>query len=85
MKFKWWPFKKKSNTRLYGRNHTIHQTSILNVETDDDGKVVAVWFRCQPLPFDQTIVQNNRADEMDRMYLSEMPQIVAVELDDPKH
>lgn len=82
MKLKW-PFKKKSKTRLYGRDKTIHQTSVLNVETDDEGNVVAVWFRCQPLPFDQTVVHTNRAAEMDRMYRTEMPKIVAVELDDP--
>lgn len=82
MGIKWWPFKRKSKTRLYGRDKTIHQTSVVNVETDDEGKVVSVWFRCQPLPFDQTTVNNSRASEMDRMYLTEMPKIVAIELDD---
>ena len=35
------------------------------------------------MPFDQTIVRDLRASEMERMYSSsEMPEIVAVELND---
>lgn len=36
--------------RYYGDGGTIHGTTHLDVEMQD-GKVVAVWFRCQVLPF----------------------------------
>lgn len=54
-------------TRRYGDGNTIHSTGHLDVETLD-GRVVAVWYRCQPLPFSQTDVLDDRADEMDLMY-----------------
>lgn len=36
--------------RFYGDGGTIHGTGHLDVEVKD-GQVVAVWFRCQMLPF----------------------------------
>jgi hypothetical protein len=36
------------------------------VEVDAAGKVVAVWFRCQMLPFEQVTVGERRAREMTR-------------------
>lgn len=53
---------------IYGRKGTIHQTDFLDVEVDPLGKVVAVWFRCCPLPFKATTVSDFRASEMERMY-----------------
>jgi hypothetical protein len=38
---------------IYGHDGTIHKTRYLDVEVDDDGRVVAVWFRCLMLPFKQ--------------------------------
>jgi len=71
-------------SRFYGDGNTIHHTTALDVETDSDGVVVAVWFRCQPLPFRPVVVSVSRANEMDRMYRdSPMPAISGVELDDP--
>lgn len=55
--------------RIYGGKGTIHGTTHVNVETDANGKVVGVWFRCQPLPFDQTAVGYTRAEEMKSMYM----------------
>lgn len=49
--------------RFYGEDGTIHHTGYVDVETRD-GEVVAVWFRCQTLPFKQTEVDQSRADEM---------------------
>ena len=51
----------------YGYGNTIHQTGNVNVEIGPDGHVVAVWFRCMPLPFDEHVVDQSRADDMKRM------------------
>ena len=56
--------------RYYGGTGTIHATGHVDVETDKDGNVVSVWFRCQPLPFKQTKVAADRANEMRGMYAS---------------
>lgn len=47
----------------YGHDRTIHRTGHLNVETRN-GKVVAVWYRCQMLPFEQREVDEYRAKSM---------------------
>lgn len=54
-------------SRYYGDGGTIHGNTDLDVETSD-GKVVVVWFRCQPLPFRQVDVGWHRAKEMRLMY-----------------
>ena len=70
-------------SRTYGFNGTIHHTEEVSVEVDAYGHVVSVWFRCQPLPFKETVVRQARADEMHRMYAhSTMPRLVAVEVVD---
>lgn len=53
--------------RYYGGTGAIHGNGSLDVETCGDN-VVAVWFRCQPLPFRQSDVAHNRAVEMKRCY-----------------
>lgn len=53
--------------RFYGGVGTIHRTGHLDVEIHD-GKVVSVWFRCQPLPFQQSDVDAVRAKDMRRCY-----------------
>lgn len=58
---------KWSGVRYYGDGGTIHSNQYLDIETFH-GTVVAVWFRCQPLPFRQTEVEGDRAREMERMY-----------------
>jgi hypothetical protein len=69
-------------SRLYGGNNTIHDTAYVDVETDADGKVVSVWFRCATLPFKQTIVSRERANEMERMYqMHGSVGIVAIEFE----
>lgn len=68
--------------RYYGDGGTIHHTGHLDVGVDADGRVVSVWFRCQPLPFVQNNVGLHRAAEMRRMYESPMPSISGVELVD---
>ncbi len=50
-------------TRFYGDGGTIHSTTHLDIETRN-GEVVAVWFRCQTLPFKQTKVDKSRAESM---------------------
>lgn len=52
---------------IYGHDKTIHRTQGLNVEVDQHGRVVSVWFRCCALPFDVTIVGSDRAVEMEQM------------------
>lgn len=56
-------------TRFYGGTGTIHRTGHVDVEVDEtNGDVVAVWFRCQPLPFKETRVASHRANEMRGLY-----------------
>lgn len=57
-----------SPARYYGDGGTIHSTGFLDVETYR-GRVVSVWFRCQPLPFEQVAVDKQRADEMDGQFV----------------
>ena len=52
---------------IYGHSKTIHGTQHLNVEVDKRGHVVSVWFRCMALPFKETVVDNDRAQDMNRM------------------
>jgi len=53
--------------RYYGDGGTIHGTKYLDVEVYE-GEVVAVWFRCQQLPFKVTEVNQSRAAEMRRAF-----------------
>ncbi len=66
----------------YGDNKTIHGTRHLNIETDIEGRVVSVWFRCMPLPFEQVTVSEVRAEEMYRMYSESEIKLNAVVLED---
>ena len=68
---------------MYGRDKTIHQTKLLNVEVDErTGEVVSVWFRCLGLPFDVTKVDKQRAKEMKRMYKeTDVMGITAIEVE----
>lgn len=50
-------------SRYYGDGGTIHAARRLDVEVHD-GQVVAVWFRCQLLPFRQSDVSLTRATEI---------------------
>lgn len=52
-------------SRYYGDGGTWHTTTHLDVEVDESGRVVAVWYRCQMLPFKQRTVGDERAIEMD--------------------
>lgn len=49
--------------------HRVPITS-LDVETHE-GRVVAVWFKHQPLPFRVWEVQKQEADELDKAYADE--------------
>lgn len=65
---------------IYGYDGTIHSTTHLHVETNK-GKVVAVWFRCMPIPFEQCPVDPERAAEMERMYVeTSVRKLVAVDV-----
>lgn len=57
-----------TGTRYYGDGGTVHSAGRLDIETDQTGRVVAVWFRCQALPFRVTTVSWSRADTMNAMY-----------------
>jgi len=50
----WWEKKQAfaKPSRYYGDGGTIHSTNHLDIEVRN-GEVVAVWFRCQMLPFRQ--------------------------------
>jgi len=67
---------------IYGHDKTIHGTEHLDVEVDKNGKVVAVWFRCMALPFEQSLAGADRAVEMEQMYKNRsMGRLVAVEVE----
>mgnify|MGYP001579770811 CR=1 FL=1 len=62
---------------IYGHDRTIHRTGYVDVETDEKGQVVAVWFRCATLPFKQHRVDGERARQMREG--SKPPPILAIE------
>jgi hypothetical protein len=66
--------------RYYGDGGTIHHSGWLDVETHH-GTVVAVWFRCAMLPFNQREVDAARATEMERVQ-PRLPQISGIEVVD---
>lgn len=68
--------------RYYGDGGTIHGSTELDVETDDIGNVVAVWFRCQMLPFEQRRVDSGRASEMRNAYAYRQGRLTGVEVID---
>lgn len=68
----------RTNMREYGHSSTIRTNNYLDIEVDIDGKVVAVWFRCQPLPFKQVSAENARAEDMEQMYRDYNCQLLAV-------
>lgn len=53
---------------IYGKEKTVHQTKHVHVEVAPMGHVVAVWFRCASLPFEEVQVDNMRASQMEDMY-----------------
>jgi len=68
---------------IYGHNKTIHGTQKLNIEIDKRGGIVSVWFRCCALPFDVTVVDEDRAIEMAHMSdgINKRATINAVDID----
>lgn len=51
--------RKENEIKHYGE-HTIHSTGHLDVEVDDEGNVIAIWYRCITLPFRQVNISNER-------------------------
>lgn len=71
------------NEIRYGDDKTIHRTEHVDVEVDDSGRVVAVWFRCAALQFTQSHAGQDRAKEMRSMYAKNpRPSIKAIIFDD---
>ena len=66
--------------RYYGDGGTIHSTNHLDVETHN-GTVVAIWFRCQMLPFKQFEVGGERAGSMEDA-AGDLPWLTGVEVHD---
>lgn len=64
-------------SRTYGWNGTVHASELLNIQLGPDGKPIAVWFRCQMLPFDVSHVNQPRGVEN-----QSLPRIMAVEVID---
>ena len=67
--------------RFYGDGTTIHSTGTLDVEVRH-GEVVAVWYRCQMLPFTVAHVDGARAYSMREAYQFPTPRIAGVYLED---
>lgn len=66
-----------NGSRTYGWNGTIHHSEEVDIQIGPDGKVIAVWFRCQMLPFSVSHVELNRSTPN-----NELPRIMAVEVID---
>lgn len=62
--------------RFYGGTGTIHETQTLDVEVHE-GRVIAVWFRCQALPFHAVDIDALRAAEIADI---PVPRLTGVEL-----
>lgn len=74
---------KKKELRTYGHDKTIHGTNHVDVELSEDGHVVSVWFRCQPLRFEYRTVSENRAKEMRKQYKEhKAPKVHAIVVED---
>jgi hypothetical protein len=56
---------RKTGTRYYGDGGTVHNSIDLDIETYN-GEVIAVWFRCQHLPFKQFKIDECRKRELER-------------------
>lgn len=78
----WWN-NRNPNILKYGYDKTIHQTGEVNIERDPKTKaVVAVWYRCMPLPFTDEITDVARAKDMREMYKTGLiHKIVAVDFE----
>jgi hypothetical protein len=50
-------------TKPDGSRNTIHASTHFDVETKD-GKVVAIWFRCLLVPFEQHEIDEDRARDL---------------------
>jgi len=70
--------------RHYGDDGTIHRTGEVNVELDNEGQVVSVWFRCALLPFTQNVVGKDRAADMRRAYEHPPYRITAIDFVAPE-
>lgn len=66
----------------YGHDGTIHDSEHVDVEVDNTGKVVAVWFRCMALPFKQSVQDDYRADMMRAHYKHNKIKLKAVQYED---
>ncbi len=65
--------------RYYGSGGTIHSGRHLDVECHN-GRVVAVWFRCTPVEFEQHNVEETRAADMDTMMRGGGAKINGIEI-----
>lgn len=71
--------------QTYGHDGTIHGSEHVDVEVDNQGKVVGVWFRCICVNFEQVNVDNARAVTMREIYEHNDPapiRIKAIQYDD---
>ena len=74
---------KKKKRYKYGGNSTIHRTGWVDVETNEAGEVVGVWFRCHMLRFKQSKVEGTRSDEMKESYSKEkIPVLISMEFEE---
>jgi hypothetical protein len=67
---------KEGTGRYYGGWGTIHGTDSLDIVVNEFGSVVAVWFRCQQLPFRQS------SSQKDAIYVMPNIGIIGIEIED---
>lgn len=60
---------KKKGQRPTALKEPLDLRGKINVEVDGGGRVVAVWFGCQALPYTQHLVGEGRAQEMRNAYM----------------
>lgn len=72
----------KKKDSFYGGDNTIHQTGEVNVQLDKHGNVVAVWFRCQMLPFTQRTVTGDYEEGLRSMDMTKLARIKGIVFDD---
>jgi hypothetical protein len=70
---------RRERTVVYGGSAAIHSSMHVDVETDEQGRVLAVWFRCMQLPFEQKTAQPDRQLEL-KQAPSALPRIISIEV-----
>lgn len=68
-------------SRYYGDGGTIHGSHTIDIQINEHGNVVAVWFRCQELPFRVSFIdERGRPEPTGYGSTDDLPLITGVEV-----